>query len=182
MSGPDRRLTVYEQLVVYNDARHRFIASLLPRDVPAVVVVNRVDHGRELLQWLPSSVYLSGDSSKTERARVLEEFNAGAFNCLIVTKIMDRGTNELGRAVALMFVSGEGSTRQTLQRVGRGLRRTDGKEYLQLIDIMDTGWGYLRRAARARLKLYNAQGFAININNATHAAAAPSQKGTTTST
>jgi superfamily II DNA or RNA helicase len=74
---------------------------------------------------------------KEERISVLDDFQAGRVRVIVVTKILDRGTNRLGHTDDLIFASGEGSTTQTLQRIGRGLRRGGGKEFLRLVDIVD---------------------------------------------
>lgn len=176
MRGPDRRLWVYEQSIVYNHARHQFITSLISPDTPTAIVVNRIAHGEELVKVLPDAVFLDGSVESNERRAVLERFQQGLIKILIVTKILDRGTNRLGHTTDLLFVSGEGSTRQTLQRIGRGLRRTDGKEFLRLVDIIDyveVGNGrnrYLKKAAsllhtaaRKRIRLYQTEGFEVEI-------------------
>ena len=77
--------------------------------------------------------------------------------------ILDRGTNRLGHAIDIIFASGEGSSRQSLQRIGRGLRRTGGKEFLRLLDVIDQGHRYLHVAAKKRITLYHAEGFEVVI-------------------
>ena len=162
-SGPEKRLHVYDHAVVMNEIRHRFIQSLIQPGIPTCVVVNRVDHGRALAEAIPDAIFLSGSSSKTVREKVLQAFIAREFLVLVATKILDRGTNKLGHTVDLIFASGEGSTRQTLQRIGRGLRRSGGKEFLRLIDIVDSGHEYLHKAGKKRLALYRAEGFEVEV-------------------
>lgn len=174
--GADKRLMVYERAVVHNLERHQFIASLIQPDTPTAVVVNRIDHGRELSAVIPGAVFLDGSASAGERLRVLEDFKDGTTRVLVVTKILDRGTNRLGNAADLIFASGEGSARQTLQRIGRGLRRAGGKEFLRLVDIVDRvdfadqpdkrikmAAGFLHRAAKGRVEVYAAEGFAVDV-------------------
>lgn len=163
MSGMQRRLTVYDQGVVYNWERHEFVRDLLPSNVPNVIIINRIAHGHELLRVIPDAQFLDGSADKDFRSETLKGFNRGDFQNLIVTKILDRGSNQLGKAVGLVFASGEGSLRQTLQRIGRGLRRGDGKRYLYLYDIMDSGHDYLASASKRRLKLYTAEQFEVRI-------------------
>lgn len=172
MDGPTRRLFVYEQGVVLNEERHRFIADLLEPDQPNAVVVNYLEHGRQLEQILPDSVFLSGDDPPEVRRAVLDRFKKGEFKTLIVSKILDRGTNDLGHAVGLIFASSQGSDRQTLQRIGRGLRRAGGKEFLFLKDIIDRGHKYLEKASKQRVVLYNEEGFDVRIHTDTHIAMA----------
>jgi len=177
MSGPTRRLWAYEKGLVYNLERHRFVSSLIRPQVPTAIVINRVDHGERLQETIPGSVFLDGSDSEQGRIAALEKFREGKFHVLIVTKILDRGTNRLGFARDVIFASGEGSDRQTLQRIGRGLRRTDGKEALRVVDVIDRVEvgeatdhasrrlrmmaSYLHRAARSRMDLYASEGFEV---------------------
>ena len=175
LSGPERRMLAFEMGIMHNEERHQRIVELL-EDGQNAIVVNRVEHGQILEGIIPNARYLSGADSKAHREEVLEDFRAGRFQNLITTKILDRGTNLLGTAAGLLFVSGEGSTTQTLQRVGRGLRRTGGKEFLYLKDIIDVPppWAsrmrinpyeYFKTASRKRIGLYNYEGFEIEITS-----------------
>ncbi len=165
-TGAEKRRWVYLRAVINNHQRHALVHSLLVPGAANVVIVNQIEHGNQLANFIPGAVFLSGSATKQRRDEVLAAFNAGDIETLIVTKILDRGSNQLGNAVALHFVSGEGSTRQTLQRIGRGLRRGGGKQSLILNDIVDTGHDYLMDAARARVRLYNAEGFDVEIPRA----------------
>lgn len=167
MKGTEKREWVFQHAIVQNTHRHAFVASLLEKDTPNAVIVNRVEHGRALVDYIPDSVFLSGEMSKEERRHWLNEFEQGRTQNIIVTKILDRGSNKLGKVVGLIFASGEGSTRQTLQRIGRGLRKGDGKPQLLLKDVVDTGHDYLKDMSRKRIKLYNAEGFDVRIEAAT---------------
>jgi superfamily II DNA or RNA helicase len=163
MSGPEKRNWIYDERVVYNPERHQLIASLLHPTLPNVVIVNRVVHGEQLLDYIPNSVYLHGSISDDERDEVLAKFEAGEVQNLIVTKILDRGSNRLGGAHCIVFASGEGSKTQMIQRIGRGLRRKDGKEYVVLKDIVDRGVKYLDKASEKRIQVYSEQGFTIRV-------------------
>jgi len=175
-SGPARRRWVFEQAIVNNFARHDYIASLIRPDTPTAVIINRIDHGEALAATIPGSVFLDGSAEPAYRTATLERFQRGEVRVLVVSKILDRGTNRLGTAADLIFASGEGSTRQTLQRIGRGLRRAGGKEFLRLVDIVDSAdFGaspsktekriatYLHSAARKRVGLYHREQFEIEV-------------------
>jgi superfamily II DNA or RNA helicase len=161
--GPELRQWIFEQAIMCNAARHEFIAALIQPGVPTAVVVNRVQHGEYLAAAIPGAVFLEGADSAGHRETILADFIAGRLSVLVVTKILDRGTNKLGTAMDLIFASGEGSTRQTLQRIGRGLRRAGGKEFLRIIDIVDKGHVYLHAAVERRLSVYAKEEFDVVI-------------------
>lgn len=164
MTGAEQRLHTYDHAIVYNEDRHRFIASLLLPDEPNAIIVNRVEHGRQLSEIIPDSVFLDGSTTQSKRDEVLDQFARGEFQNLIATKILDRGSNRLGTAVGLIFAAAEGSSRQVLQRVGRGLRRAGGKEFIVVKDILDTGNRYLKNASRKRLRVYQKERFEIRLH------------------
>lgn len=177
LRGPARRLFTYERAILNNQERHAYIASLVRPDIPTAIIVNRIEHGEQLALAIPEALFLDGSASEKVRRTALEAFAVGDVKILIVTKILDRGTNRLGHAADLIFASGEGSNRQTLQRIGRGLRRTGGKEFLRLVDIIDKGIKgsgrkksipermseFLHRAAAKRVRLYATEGFTVQI-------------------
>lgn len=182
MRGAEKRQWVYERAVLYNQSRHALVASLIRPGVATAVVINRVEHGELLREYLgrDRAVFLDGSDNEQYRFTTLEAFRKGKFPVLIVTKILDRGTNRLGFARDVIFASSEGSTRQTLQRIGRGLRRADGKAELRIVDIIDrvtvdpeaddfpsrqlqVAGGFLARAGKARVTLYEAEGFQVEV-------------------
>lgn len=163
MTPQQRRSYVYEYAVLKNKRRHALIKQLLREDAVNAIIVNRIEHGEDLEETIEGSVFVDGSVSPARRVQILEEFEQGKFHTLIVTKILDRGSNRLGKVENFIFASAEGSNRQTLQRVGRGLRRTDGKATLVLHDIIDSGYHYLENLARRRIELYGEEGFEVQI-------------------
>lgn len=174
LEATEKREFVYTGAVICNEARHQFIRGLIRPDTPTVVVVNRLEHGRALTDAIPGAVFLDGSSSETARLAALEQFREGTVRVLVVTKILDRGTNRLGWTQDLIFASSEGSVAQTLQRIGRGLRRAGGKEALRLVDVVDrinprgdkkrtSAASFLKNAARRRLMVYAKEGFEVQL-------------------
>lgn len=163
MKPTERRQYVFDHAVLLNEHRHELVRSLLRPDLMNAIIVNRIEHGEELERSIPGSVFLDGSVTKAKRKKALEQFEAGEFNTLIVTKILDRGSNRLGKVDNIVFASAEGSNRQTLQRLGRGLRRGDGKLEVVLHDIIDSGHDYLSRLAKRRIELYNDEQFEVRI-------------------
>src|SRR5690606_758639 len=113
------------------------------------------------------------------RLEALEAFQRGEVHVLVVTKILDRGSNRLGTVADLIFASSEGSGTQVLQRLGRGLRRGNGKATLRLVDVMDVvdtkvkdkryanAGGYLAAAAKRRLQVYATEKFEVRMRRGT---------------
>lgn len=162
-AGATRRNEILEQLVYEDEERNAFIKSLINPDTPNVIIVRRLMHGEILSEFLDAP-FLSGETTPNERRETLRQFMEGEIPIIIVTNILDRGTNKLGVSGNIIFASAEGSSRQTLQRLGRGLRRTDGKDEVTFHDIMDRSHKYLKDGARKRLALYQKEQFEIEIH------------------
>ncbi len=62
-----------------------------------------------------------------ERKAILEGFNGGEYLALATSKVLNEGVNVPEASVAIIL-SGSGSTREHVQRLGRILRRREGKQ------------------------------------------------------
>jgi superfamily II DNA or RNA helicase len=62
-----------------------------------------------------------------ERKAILEAFNRGEYLALATSKVLNEGVNVPEASVAIVL-SGSGSTREHVQRLGRILRRREGKQ------------------------------------------------------
>lgn len=176
MTPPQQRNFVFTRAITANVDRHQFVAALIQPDTPTAVIVNRIAHGQDLVATIPGAVFLDGSSSDDERLCALQDFAEGKVRVLVVTRIFDRGTNRLGLAADVIFASAEGSASQILQRIGRGLRRVGGKEFLRVVDIVDRvqtegvtdkrvkmSAAFLHKGARRRLEVYAKEGFEVQI-------------------
>lgn len=61
-----------------------------------------------------------------ERKQYLERFNSGEYPCLVTSKVLNEGVNVPEANVAIVL-SGSGTVREHVQRLGRILRRREGK-------------------------------------------------------
>lgn len=62
----------------------------------------------------------------SERTRVLEDFAAGDYNALVTSKVLNEGVDMPAASVGIV-ISGSGSVREYVQRLGRILRKQGGK-------------------------------------------------------
>src|SRR5919198_2766546 len=83
--------------------------------------------------------FITYKSSKEERQDALQGFRDGRYNAIVTSKVLDEGVDvpdaELG-----IIVSGTGSSREFIQRLGRLLRpKSDSNRKAKLIEIVSTG-------------------------------------------
>jgi superfamily II DNA or RNA helicase len=61
-----------------------------------------------------------------ERAEILARFNGGAYPAIVTSRVLNEGVN-IPEASVAVILSGTGSVREHVQRLGRILRRKEGK-------------------------------------------------------
>jgi superfamily II DNA or RNA helicase len=65
----------------------------------------------------------------SERTEILARLNDGTYNAVVTSKVLNEGVDVPSASVAIV-VSGNGSVREHVQRLGRILRKQDGKRAL----------------------------------------------------
>jgi superfamily II DNA or RNA helicase len=70
---------------------------------------------------------ITHQTPKEERRRVLEEFRAGDLRAIVTSQVLDEGIDVPDASVAFI-ISGTGSSREYIQRLGRILRKQPGKK------------------------------------------------------
>jgi superfamily II DNA or RNA helicase len=74
-----------------------------------------------------------------ERSEILKRFNAGEINGVVTSKVLNEGVNVPEANVAVVL-SGSGSVREHVQRLGRILRKRAGKRAV-LYELVSAGTG-----------------------------------------
>jgi len=80
---------------------------------------------------IPAITYLT---PKKERREILESFRKGNYNTIVTSQVLDEGI-DVPDATMGYILSGTGSTRAYIQRLGRLLRKVEGKK-ARLIEIV----------------------------------------------
>ncbi len=88
-------------------------------------------------------------TSKDERKEVLDGFRTGRFRALVSSQVLDEGIDVPDAEVAVI-VSGSGSSREYIQRLGRILRPAKGKDVAVLYELVSKGTGEVGTARRRR--------------------------------
>lgn len=162
----------YSNLIVNNEVRNNNIADLtnvLVNDGRTVlIVVNFLEHGDNILKLLSErnvyAEFINGELDSEVRRRQLSDVKEGKLKVLVATTVLDEGVDISG-IHALIMTAGGKSLRQTLQRVGRILRRKEGDNSAIVIDFVDRTNKHLFKHSEERLKLYEQEGFKIQYLN-----------------
>ncbi len=83
-----------------------------------------------------------------ERKEILDRFNAGAYPAVVTSRVLNEGVNIPEASVAIIL-SGTASVREHVQRLGRILRRREGKRAL-LYEVITRGTVEEHQSGRRR--------------------------------
>jgi superfamily II DNA or RNA helicase len=72
----------------------------------------------------------------TERSRILASFSAGKYGAIVTSKVLNEGV-DIREANVAIVLSGSGSVREHVQRLGRILRKRDDKHAI-LYELVTT--------------------------------------------
>ena len=172
--------TVYKEGVTNNPTRHALIRSILwqfrREERPAICLVARVGHGRTLTKYLERAglptKFIEGKVPQAEREEIFEDLRTGELACVVANApCVGEGTDLpwLSAIVNATGLRGAGNRtdgdvgRDVIQFLGRGLRSSPGKTYMDYVDFSDTTHKYLAKASAERVKTLERQGYAAYI-------------------
>lgn len=145
--------------LVNNDKRNEAIVQLAAQEMrrgrSVLIAVTYVAHGQLLEQMMTKRVdpaLVKFVYSETEdRSGLLAKLDSKEVMCLVVTTIFGEGVN-IKSLDTLINAKGADSAIDTIQVVGRALRRTDKKRKAVIIDFQDTS-RYLSKRSKHRFEL-----------------------------
>jgi superfamily II DNA or RNA helicase len=84
----------------------------------------------------------------TERSEILDRFRSGQYSAVVTSKVLNEGVDVPEANVAIVF-SGSGSVREHVQRLGRILRKREGKHAI-LYELISAGTAETHVSERRR--------------------------------
>ena len=115
------------RLALSSRAKLRLLGALLDRhkDDPTIVFTddNATAHGIALAFLLP---VITHQTKVRERSSILGGLRAGRFGAVVTSRVLNEGVDVPEASVAIV-VSGSGTVREHVQRLGRVLRKAEGK-------------------------------------------------------
>lgn len=91
---------------------------------------------------------ITHQTPQEEREEILGMFHAGGYKRIITSRVLDEGVDVPDASMAVIL-SGSGSNRQFIQRLGRILRKTPGKEAV-LFELVSAGTAEVYMSYRRR--------------------------------
>jgi len=126
------------------------------------VLVDRREAGEKLHSLIPGSVFLNGSSKSTDRKEEYTDMNEGDNKVIIATYgIASTGIN-IPRIFNLVLYNPGKSFVRTIQSIGRGLRKAEDKDFVNVVDICTTN-KYSAKHLTARKKFYKHAGYNFTV-------------------
>src|SRR5699024_3107799 len=104
--------------------------------------------------------FLHGEIDSDTRREKLNDMRSGKLKVMIATSLIDEGVDISG-INALILGAGGKSLRQTLQRIGRAVRKKKDDNTTQIFDINDMTNRLLYTHSKERRKIYEEEDFEI---------------------
>jgi len=153
---------VYSNYIVNNDKRNDLIISsakkLIDSGKKVLILVVRVGHGNILLKKMKGKYrvdFLDGQNTSKQRLQTIEKMKSGEIDVLIASKIFDQGV-DIPQLDALILAGSGKSSGRALQRIGRVIRKNEGKVRAIVVDFYDNA-KYLRDHSEVRKKVYETE-------------------------
>lgn len=153
----------YQAGIVNNDARNSVVVHLARtmKDDQTVILVDRVDHGAYLAQVL-NCPFIHGETNSKTRKFLYERFRRGDEKLLVIGKLGNEAL-DLPNLTVLILASGGNAPHVTIQKVGRSMRTSTGKERATVFDFWDYG-KYITSHSRRRYRTYSKEpAYTVNL-------------------
>ena len=121
-----------------NEKRLDKIAELIDKVKDSgntLVLVDRVNAGRELIHRLPDAVFISGETKLTERKEEYDEIKISANKIIVATYGVAAVGINIPRIFNLVLIEPGKSFVRVIQSIGRGIRKAEDKDHVEIWDI-----------------------------------------------
>lgn len=153
---------VYYNGIVTNRFRNELITQMVEHLLTdwgrknVLVLIREIEHGRILQEKFEKDLMISvpfvhGGTNKTELQSYLKQFRRGRIPILIASTILDEGI-DLPNISSIVLACGGESTIRSTQRIGRGIRKSEGKDDVIIIDFFDDYHYILKRHSQKRMR------------------------------
>jgi superfamily II DNA or RNA helicase len=103
-----------------------------------LVLVDRVNAGKELVSRLENAVFVNGGTKLTERKAEYDEVATSDDKIIVATYGVAAVGINIPRIFNLVLIEPGKSFVRVIQSIGRGIRKADDKDFVQIWDICST--------------------------------------------
>lgn len=118
-----------------------------------LVLVNRIDSGKMLIELIPEAVFVSGAVKTKDRKEEYDEIKTSDNKIIVATYGVAAVGINIPRIFNLVLLEPGKSFVRVIQSIGRGIRKAEDKDFVQIWDITSS-CKYAKRHLTERKKFY----------------------------
>ena len=127
-----------------------------------LVLINRIDTGNKLLELLPEAVFVSGGMKLDDRKEEYDEVRTSTDKIIVATYGVAAVGINIPRIFNLVLVEPGKSFVRVIQSIGRGIRKAEDKDSVEIWDLTST-CKYAKRHLTERKKYYKEAQYPFTI-------------------
>ena len=151
--------------LVTDDNRLQWIASkitALSATGNTLVLINRIDTGKKLIDLIPEAVFVSGGMKLDDRKEEYDEIKTSDGKIILATYGVAAVGINIPRIFNLVLLEPGKSFVRVIQSIGRGIRKAEDKDHVEIWDITST-CKYAKRHLTERKKFYKEAKYPFTI-------------------
>jgi len=118
-----------------------------------LVLVNRIDSGKMMIDLIPEAAFVSGAVKSKERKEEYDEIKTSDNKIIVATYGVAAVGINIPRIFNLVLLEPGKSFVRVIQSIGRGIRKAEDKDFVQIWDITSS-CKYAKRHLTERKKFY----------------------------
>jgi superfamily II DNA or RNA helicase len=130
-----------------------------------LILVDRIAAGNELASRIPDSVFVSGSTKGAERKQEYDEVSTATGKVIIATYGVAAVGINIPRIFNLVLIEPGKSFVRVIQSIGRGIRKAEDKDFVQIWDITST-CKFAKRHLTKRKNFYKEANYPFTVEKA----------------
>jgi len=151
--------------LVTDDDRMIYISKLIRKIAESgntLVLVNRIDSGKFIINEIPEAVFVSGEVKTKDRKEEYDEIKTSDNKIIVATYGVAAVGINIPRIFNMVLLEPGKSFVRVIQSIGRGIRKAEDKDFVQIWDVTST-CKYAKRHLTERKKFYKEAKYPFNI-------------------
>jgi len=132
-----------------------------------LILVDRVNAGKELISRLPDSVFVSGATNMTDRKEEYDEIATSTNKIIVATYGVAAVGINIPRIFNLVLIEPGKSFVRVIQSIGRGIRKAEDKDFVQIWDVTSS-CKFAKRHLTQRKAFYKEANYPFDLEKLTY--------------
>ena len=132
-----------------------------------LVLVDRVNAGKEIVSRLPDSVFVSGATNMVDRKEEYDEIATSTNKIIVATYGVAAVGINIPRIFNLVLLEPGKSFVRVIQSIGRGIRKAEDKDFVQIWDITSS-CKFAKRHLTQRKTFYKEANYPFDVEKLTY--------------